>query len=187
MTRVSILESTASQKSDEEQEVQWHYEITPLGRATYSSAFSPEEALVVKSELEKAMQGLVLVDDLQLCYLCSPLFDLPDPPDWMLYVFPFQNSLGDSDGNYERFFDMFCELSPTRKRVAAFVNVTEGFLFSKASGSVSKRANALDSERAAKRLYFALVLSELIAETPLWKVAKKFQVPRYALHAISYI
>ena len=37
----------------------FYYEVTPLGKATYTSAYSPAEALIVREELDRAMHGLV--------------------------------------------------------------------------------------------------------------------------------
>ena len=47
------------------------YFATQLGRATVASALSPDEALVVFSELRKARRSFVLENELHIIYLVS--------------------------------------------------------------------------------------------------------------------
>ncbi len=83
------------------------YDVTIMGSATYRyvnpnylsialimyvrSSFSPEEAIIVKDELARSRNGLILSDDLHLCYLVTPIFNTPMPPDWNYYFSLFTN------------------------------------------------------------------------------------------------
>jgi hypothetical protein len=59
---------------------------TPLGSAAHHSSFSPEEAIIVHGEIERAMRkGIILFDDLHLVYLLTPIFNIPQVNDWQNY------------------------------------------------------------------------------------------------------
>lgn len=47
-------------------------QATPLGRATFASSLSPEQALVVYRDLCEARRGLVLTDELHLLHVLTP-------------------------------------------------------------------------------------------------------------------
>jgi hypothetical protein len=50
------------------------WSLTPLGEATYRSSLSPEDALFVYRDLQRARdEGLILNGDLHVCYLLCPL------------------------------------------------------------------------------------------------------------------
>ncbi len=45
----------------------------PLGKATLASAMAPEDALLVRTDLDRARQCLVLATDLHVTYLVTPI------------------------------------------------------------------------------------------------------------------
>lgn len=51
---------------------------TDLGKATAASGLNPDQALLVKRDLENARMGLCLATDLHLTYLVTPVHDLLD-------------------------------------------------------------------------------------------------------------
>lgn len=55
-----------------------------LGQATFHSSLSPDEAQIVKHELQNCMKNLVLNDELHLVYVITPIFNLP-PVCWETY------------------------------------------------------------------------------------------------------
>eukprot|EP00198_Chlamydomonas_reinhardtii_P012144 XP_001701481.1 DNA polymerase theta [Chlamydomonas reinhardtii] len=62
---------------------------TPFGKATLASSMPPEEALVVRADLERARMSLVLATDLHVTYLVTPIKeDLR--VDWEIYFHWFE-------------------------------------------------------------------------------------------------
>lgn len=55
------------------------FRATPLGSAVLASALSPDEGLMVFSELQKARRCFVLENDLHLVYVVSFSIFLPGP------------------------------------------------------------------------------------------------------------
>jgi hypothetical protein len=50
-------------------------QASPLGKATFASNLSPEQALVVYHDLSEARKGLVLTDELHLLFVLTPGID----------------------------------------------------------------------------------------------------------------
>ena len=156
-----VLNKFVLQKED----APFEYEPTPLGDATYHSCFSPEEALVVHADLAKARQGLVLCDELHLCFLMTPIVGLFGP-DWG--VFSACISTASEDNSHQRVLDS----------VGGSRSVIERRMRGAAAGADPC------TDRALSRLYSALMLLELIHETPLGNVADKFHIPRGTLQTL---
>lgn len=66
------------------------YRPTKLGIATVSSSLSPEEALIVFEELQRALKGFVLEDELHIVYQVTPTF-LYIQPNWSVYLRLYNN------------------------------------------------------------------------------------------------
>ena len=56
---------------------------TKLGEATYHTSFSPEDMIMIHSELDHATEQIVLKDELHLTYLITPMTGLPSIQDWL--------------------------------------------------------------------------------------------------------
>ena len=52
-------------------------QASPLGKATFASSLSPEQALIVYHDLSEARKGLVLTDELHLLFVLTPGIDWP--------------------------------------------------------------------------------------------------------------
>lgn len=91
---------------------------TQLGAATLSSSLSPPESLAVFADLQRAMKGFVLENDLHVLYLITPLYAEWTTIDWY------------------QFFCLWEQLSSSMKRVAELVGVQEGFLARSVSGKL---------------------------------------------------
>eukprot|EP01113_Clastostelium_recurvatum_P040538 TRINITY_DN6311_c0_g1_i7.p1 TRINITY_DN6311_c0_g1~~TRINITY_DN6311_c0_g1_i7.p1 ORF type:complete len:980 (+),score=109.11 TRINITY_DN6311_c0_g1_i7:49-2988(+) len=151
------------------------FDATPLGHACYKSTLSPEEAIVLHAELNKANQGMVLSDDLHLCYLTVPLFDLPlDATTWQCL------------------YRIYEGLPDIHRKIADMVGVSPGQMFnnSEMCDRVTLRRNEVkndvlvtryDSNHVCARFFGALALSELIQETPIEAVSAKYGLPRGSL------
>jgi replicative superfamily II helicase len=141
------------------------FEATPLGQATYHSYFSPEEAKIVYAELDRARWGLVLADDLHMCYLMTPVFNLVTP-DW------------------QAFYDCISTASEKdcHQVVLDRVGASRRIIELRARSSAPKVDAAMD--RSLSRLFSALMLLDLIKEVPLGDVADKFRQPRGSLQTL---
>lgn len=64
---------------------------TKLGIATYGTSFSPEEILLIQTELDRAMDHMVLSDELHLTYIITPMNGLPHI-DWERYEISLKKS-----------------------------------------------------------------------------------------------
>eukprot|EP01119_Soliformovum_irregulare_P015105 TRINITY_DN4206_c0_g1_i1.p1 TRINITY_DN4206_c0_g1~~TRINITY_DN4206_c0_g1_i1.p1 ORF type:complete len:645 (+),score=185.99 TRINITY_DN4206_c0_g1_i1:1315-3249(+) len=144
-----------------------HFKLktTILGDATFKSSFSPEEALIVKEEVLRAMDNVVLSDDIHLCYLITPIFNLANVPSWE---------------KYSRLVD---QLSQKRQKIAEMIGIDSGYLIQQAMTGVSVKSNS-PMGRACHRFYYTLQLVDLINEVPLDTVAERFDSNRGALQTL---
>ncbi|XP_024380174.1 helicase and polymerase-containing protein TEBICHI isoform X2 [Physcomitrium patens] len=175
------------------------YNITPLGRAAFSSSLSPEESLVVFEDLAKAREGFVLASDLHLIYEVTPTYvDLE--PDWGV------------------FYQRYMELSPIDQAVGSRVGVLEAFLLRMAHGApilqhrtgvrsrggkdVKGKVSPLAQKsrwkspngaqlpvdqllRICKRFHVALILSYLVQEVPMMEICERFKVQKGVVQGLQ--
>ncbi|KAH3758644.1 DNA polymerase theta [Pelomyxa schiedti] len=139
------------------------YKPSNLGNATYHSSFTDPEAKLVNSELQRAREGLVLVDELHMCYLVTPLFDLA-PPNWN----HFYNKV-------------WTGVKLEQKKIALKLGISDAFLISKCGGFVTKDGAR---DRVACRLYHALALLDLTHEVSLQEVSTRFGMTRATLEGL---
>lgn len=131
---------------------------TPFGLATFKSAFSIDEASFVSQELSKAQRdGLVLTDELHLCYLVTPI----------------NSSL---EVNWSALHTQMRSFDEHKRRIMTLVGLDEGLVFHKAMSGMNYGQQNKDGERIAKRFYNALILCQLINEVPIHEVARHFEV-----------
>ncbi|GCB66980.1 hypothetical protein scyTo_0010176, partial [Scyliorhinus torazame] len=86
------------------------YRPTQLGAATLASSLSPPDALRIFADLQKAMKGFVLENDLHILYQVTPVYEEWVTIDWY------------------QFFCLWEKLSASMKRVAELVGIEEGYL-----------------------------------------------------------
>ncbi|MEE6473425.1 hypothetical protein FKM82_010012 [Ascaphus truei] len=94
------------------------YRPTKLGSATLSSSLSPSEALGIFADLQRAMKGFVLENDLHILYLVTPVYEEWTTIDWY------------------QFFCLWEKLPVSMKRVAELVGIEEGFLARSVNGKI---------------------------------------------------
>ncbi|XP_073323446.1 DNA polymerase theta [Pagrus major] len=141
---------------------------TQLGAATLSSSLSPPEALGVFADLQRAMKGFVLENDLHILYLITPLYAEWTTIDWY------------------QFFCLWEQLSSSMKRVAELVGVQEGFLARSVSCKLFAKTEKQRRQMAIhKRFFTTLVLQDLVNEMPLGTVASKYNCNRGQLQSLQ--
>ncbi|KAM3622631.1 uncharacterized protein V6R79_001372 [Siganus canaliculatus] len=141
---------------------------TQLGAATLSSSLSPPEALGIFADLQRAMKGFVLENDLHILYLITPLYAEWTTIDWY------------------QFFCLWEQLSSSMKRVAELVGVQEGFLARSVTGKlVAKTEKQCRQMAIHKRFFTTLVLQDLVNEVPLGTVASKYNCSRGQLQSLQ--
>ncbi|XP_076583956.1 DNA polymerase theta [Chaetodon auriga] len=144
------------------------YRPTQLGAATLSSSLSPPEALGIFADLQRAMKGFVLENDLHILYLITPLYAEWTTIDWY------------------QFFCLWEQLSSSMKRVAELVGIQEGFLARSVSGKLVAKTDKQRRQMAIhKRFFTTLVLQDLVSEVPLGTVVSKFNCNRGQLQSLQ--
>nr|XP_055035829.1 DNA polymerase theta isoform X1 [Misgurnus anguillicaudatus] len=141
---------------------------THLGSATLSSSLSPPEALGIFADLQRAMKGFVLENDLHILYQITPVY-----VDWTTI-------------DWYQFFCLWEQLPSAMKRVAEMVGIQEGFLARSVSGKLIVKTEKQRRQMAIhKRFFTTLVLFDLVSEEPLGAVAKKYACSRGQLQSLQ--
>ncbi|ELW67555.1 DNA polymerase theta [Tupaia chinensis] len=144
------------------------YHPTHLGSATLSSSLSPTDTLDIFADLQRAMKGFVLENDLHIVYLITPMFE-----DWTTI-------------DWYRFFCLWEKLPISMKRVAELVGVEEGFLARCVKGKVVARTERQHRQMAIhKRFFTSLVLLDLISEVPLKEINQKYGCNRGQIQSLQ--
>ncbi|XP_053395972.1 DNA polymerase theta-like [Mercenaria mercenaria] len=141
---------------------------TQLGAAVLASSISPDEGLVVFSELQRARQCFVLENELHIIYQVTPIYAQIDSIDWYQY------------------FSIWETLTIGMRKVAELVGIQESFLAKAVRGRILTKTSAqLKLLAIHKRFYTALVLHDLVQETPLNVVARKYNCNKGQLQSLQ--
>ncbi|KAM4888552.1 DNA polymerase theta [Thomomys bottae] len=144
------------------------YRPTHLGSATLSSSLSPTDTLDIFADLQRAMKGFVLENDLHIVYLVTPMFEDWTTVDWY------------------RFFCLWEKLPTSMKRVAELVGVEEAFLARCVKGKVVARTERQHRQMAVhKRFFTSLVLLDLINEVSLKEINQKYGCNRGQIQSLQ--
>ncbi|XP_062391805.1 DNA polymerase theta [Sardina pilchardus] len=155
-------------QNDKDGEADSQYCPTHLGSATLSSSLSPPEALGIFADLQRAMKGFVLENDLHILYQITPVY-----ADWTTI-------------DWYQFFCLWEQLPSSMKRVAEMVGIQEGFLARSVSGKLVAKTDKQRRQMAIhKRFFTTLVLLDLVNEVPLSVVAKKYGCSRGQLQSLQ--
>ncbi|KPI85643.1 putative DNA polymerase theta (helicase domain only) [Leptomonas seymouri] len=137
--------------------------VTPFGSSSVRSCFSVEEALLLREELDELRHtGLILSDDLHLCYFLTPLREVGEC-DWELLRL------------------MMSRMSDSRQCIASLLGVDPYFIDQQAMGLGGPLQVTEEGRRrlfTAKRFYVALMLADVLAEVPLATVEQRYNVNR---------
>lgn len=137
------------------------YKATKFGKATFHSCFLPEEAKIMYKVLEKANNdGVILLDDIHICYLLTPLTNLI-PPNWEMFaqILRIHECSGATGRNQLRY---------TIGRIGARISTVDR----RAAGGCPRVTP--EEDLALQRLYNALILSDLVHERPLADISAKY-------------
>ncbi|XP_036304182.1 DNA polymerase theta isoform X1 [Pipistrellus kuhlii] len=144
------------------------YHPTHLGSATLSSSLSPADTLDIFADLQRAMKGFVLENDLHIVYLVTPMFE-----DWTTI-------------DWYRFLCLWEKLPTSMKRVAELVGVEEGFLARCVKGKIVARTERQHRQMAIhKRFFTSLVLLDLISEVSLKEINRKYGCNRGQVQSLQ--
>ncbi|GET88811.1 DNA polymerase theta, putative [Leishmania tarentolae] len=142
---------------------------TSFGSSSVRSCFSVEEALLLRAELDELRHtGLVLSDDLHLCYFLTPLREV-GRCDWELLRL------------------MMSRMSDSRQRIASLLGVDAYFVDQQAMGLGGPLEATEEGRRrlfTAKRFYVALMLADVLAEVPMTTVEQRYNVSRGQLQSL---
>jgi POLQ-like helicase len=145
------------------------YETTPFGLATFKSSFSMSEAVFVSQELVKCQErGIILSDELHMCYLLTPI-GIQTEPNWNILS------------------NIYNMLSPARNAIATSIGVSNKLLIQKSMNrgrSVSTNKEEEEKEMIAKRFFYALILCDLVNEKGIWEVEERYQINRGVLQSL---
>uniref|UniRef100_A0A0R3RJA9 POLAc domain-containing protein n=1 Tax=Elaeophora elaphi TaxID=1147741 RepID=A0A0R3RJA9_9BILA len=140
---------------------------TQLGRAVFVSSLSPDIALQVYDDLEKAMRCLALDTELHLLYLVTPLHN---DYIWMNYI------------DWNVYYNIWSKLPTKLQRVGKTIGIRDSFILGKIQG---RQATEIRSMQVHLRFLSALALFDLIRECPLSDVAQRFHINRGALQTLQ--
>eukprot|EP00759_Apiculatamorpha_spiralis_P018504 PhF_6_TR24835/c0_g1_i1/m.34250/K19178/HELQ; POLQ-like helicase len=144
--------------------------LTALGYSVFKSCLPIPDAIQVHEELlDIQKRGLILDDDLHLCYVLTPVREMIEP-------------------DYTKYARLYSLLCPQRTRIAESLGVSEGLLQQRASGIHIPMDPACPTSRrthfTTRRFWTALILSDLLQETDLQVVSETYNVPRGQLQAL---
>ena len=152
--------------------VQWNsskavFTATKLGVATFSSALSPDEGLVVKDEIDRARDSFNLNNELHLVYHLTPVFHGIEP-EW------------------KSFYWLWSKLSKNMADVARTLEIEERYLFTASTKPPARQSRDRKAMRH-RRFFVALMLYDLIHEYTLYDVAQKYGVSRGELQKLQVL
>ncbi|XP_040195123.1 DNA polymerase theta isoform X2 [Rana temporaria] len=165
LLRNEFIQTLEEERNGDKVEI---YRPTKLGAATFSSSLSPSEALGIFADLQRAMKGFVLENDLHILYVVTPVYEEWATIDWY------------------QFFCLWEKLPVSMKRVAELVGIEEGFLARSVKGKIVAKNDRQQRQIAIhKRFYTSLVLLELISEVSLSELTKKYGCSRGQLQSLQ--
>ncbi|CCW67507.1 unnamed protein product [Phytomonas sp. Hart1] len=161
--------------------------VTPFGASSVRSCFNVEEALFVREELDRLRRtGVILADDLHLCYFMAPPREAKEC-DWGLY----REHLARLDDDRQRIADLIgvdeylvnqLAMGITPPSTAASFSFFAASLFETAASCAGEvcRQNWF----IARRFYLAMMLADILSEVPLAEVEWRYRVQRGQLQAL---
>lgn len=149
------------------------FKATPFGSAVLNSAMSPDEGLVIFSELQKALQCFVLTCELHIIYEITPI-NISEywqtssaKLDWSFYLSIIEN------------------LDAEKKRVASLVGIRESFIMKMVRGKPISTDSDRKSLKIHFRFYTALILNDLVNEVPFSELTKKYDCQKGFLQSLQ--
>ncbi|XP_031559584.1 helicase POLQ-like isoform X2 [Actinia tenebrosa] len=133
-------------------------DVTKLGHASYKGCLDVDNTQLIYQNIEMALECLVLVNELHLLYLATPIdLTIPSDLDWMVY---------------QKQVALF---NDKEKKVVSTIGISELYLLGKAYG---QKLEKVISEDSIRRFYMTLMLYHLVQGASIWNVADLFKVSR---------
>ncbi|KAJ3019598.1 hypothetical protein HKX48_001963 [Thoreauomyces humboldtii] len=131
---------------------------TRLGRAAVYSSLSPEEALTVYEELQRAGSCFALNEELHTVYLVTPVYMDEKLVNWTKYLEHYMAMMGD----------------PRRKNVADLLRIDEQHLMRAHMKHGWAPDFHVESRPVHKRFYIAMILYDLVQEKDFDYILQKY-------------
>ncbi|KAJ5066259.1 helicase and polymerase-containing protein [Anaeramoeba ignava] len=142
------------------------YQISDLGQGVVDSCLDLNDSLVLYQELLKAKEGLILDSELHALYYIVPISH-NIPVNWQIYE------------------EVYCRMNRGLKKVADLLGVSEGYIFRVTSRIIDPQNDTVDEiARIHRKFFVALLLFDLIQETPLPIVSEKYGVDRGEIQSL---
>jgi DNA polymerase theta len=140
------------------------FEPTKLGMAVVASGLSPEDRVLVHSELRRALESFVLDGDLHIFYLFTPV-----------------QTAGLAEISWLTFRNQLEDLDDSGMRAVRLIGVNPAFVIRLVNSGGQLKENTEEEIRLARvyrRVYSAFQLRDLCDEMPVHEVSLKYSVPR---------
>jgi POLQ-like helicase len=158
-----LKESTLISEKNQNNEIT--FENTPYGEATYKSSFSVKDAKFVSDEFNKAQKnGIILINELHLCYLIIPLDGL-SPIKWDI--------LHKKIMKMDEINEKVLENIKLDYKLVEYRSINRGRSYSTII-TESEERNVLISQR----LYHALILFDIINEKSISEVSSIYDISK---------
>ncbi|KAI9794190.1 MAG: hypothetical protein M1816_006115 [Peltula sp. TS41687] len=146
------------------------YKSTQLGHAIVAASISPEDGLFIHEEIQRALRAFVMDGEMHIFYIFTPIQS---------------SALGDI--NWKVYRDEVDQLDESGIRVLNYVGINPGTINILAQGGSLKETTSaeINIARVYRRFYAALQLRDLCNETPVYKVARKYDIPRGAVQNLA--
>eukprot|EP01132_Coremiostelium_polycephalum_P005373 gene5373-6704_t len=136
---------------------------TGLGSACFKSTLSLKETAKVYQELKSIQEkGIVISEELHMCYITTPMFNIPNC-------------------NWEKLSVFLGGLNKTKAEVAKIIGISDDHIQCKLNGTGVVNAE-VDAKHA--RFYVSLALCDLIHESPLYMTSTKYEISRGDLQGL---
>lgn len=149
------------------------YKPSQLAYAVVSSSMSPDEGLVIFSELQKALQCFVLENELHIIYQITPI----NICDYWI------NSSSHIDWNL--FYTLLQNFPPDVKRVCDLVGVRQSFILKMIKSGSSSSTSDNKLLKIHLRFFTALILNDLVNEVPYSAVLSKYSCQKGFLQTLQ--
>jgi POLQ-like helicase len=161
---IGVLQQSAAIRVSGEE-----FTASGFGTASVRACFSLDDARFIRHELQDVQKfGLILDDDLHVCYFLTPVQDLVEP-NWAVYE------------------TLLRALPESKQRVAARLAINERLIAQFAAGLLNPRPSSDQEKRehfTVRRFFSAMMLAELLVETPMHVVESRYQVNRGNVQAL---
>lgn len=147
-----------------ENDLEFSFSPTQLGRAAIASSLPPEASLAIFEDLNLASRAIALDTELHMLYLVTPI----NVTVWQ-------------ECDWHHLFSLFSKLPPDQRRIAKLVGASEKFILDQLQG----RRNNEKMLQVHIRFFSALALFDLINEMSIYEVSHKYRIPRGCLQTLQ--